>query len=393
MSKASSVPKHKTYSEDSNEKLNQSKLPKITKNTLSKLSKNDNRDINRGNDKKYPILNKDVSNAINNINNNLNTRLKARNEVTQDQINDIQNNYYEIKYLLNNKINKLEKNQKKVFDYLKFSVEQDKFKNGGNDVRYHNYIQNYSNKNTTYRENALNVIREVPNMIQNKMNQIYLEEVEENRKQNRFLNDLRNQLISEFKEQRKQDNIKYKQQIDELRRLKEDEEKERLELLDRMREQKMYKSKKHISRHNNNFYNPIPYNYPQYPNFPNFPINNIGGSSLSSSLDELIKVYLLKDIMNNPRYQPDYHRHTRYDSGYYRRPYRYTRGSHYSRYNSQESIYNHDKYKPRTMKRYNSNLENEFEIIPTKYSYQDNKYNNYNYMHSLYLISFNNFTR
>ena len=149
MSRASSVPRHNRYSKDSNINLNKTKLPKITKNTLSKISSYNDREIN----KKYPILNKDVSNAINNINNDLNTRLKARNEVTQNQINEIQNNYYEIKYLLNNKIDKLEKNQKKVFDFLKYSFDQDRLKNDMNDGRYDNHhIYEYRQKNNIERE-------------------------------------------------------------------------------------------------------------------------------------------------------------------------------------------------------------------------------------------------
>ena len=157
------------------------------------------------------------------MNNDLNTRINARNEVTQGQINDIKNNYFEIKYLLNNKINKLEKNQQKVFDYLKYSFEKEKLKNKINDTKYHNNIHNHrqSNNNNSNRDYVLNMLREVPSMIQNKMNQIYQEEIEENKKHYKFFNDLRNHLMSELKEQRKQDNLKYKQQLDELRKLKE----------------------------------------------------------------------------------------------------------------------------------------------------------------------------
>ena len=210
MSKASSVPRRKTYSEDSNMQLKQSKLPKITKKSLSKISMYDNKEMQ----KKYSLLNKDVSNAIDNINNDLNTRLKARNEVTQEQIKDIQNNYYEIKYLLDNKIDKLEKNQKKVFDFMKFSLEQDKLKNGMNSIKYHGGNQNYIHQNSLGRDNVLNILKGLPSIIHNKMNQIYQEELEENRNQNRFLNDLRNQVFSELRDQRRQDNLKYNQQIE-----------------------------------------------------------------------------------------------------------------------------------------------------------------------------------
>ena len=103
---------------------------------------------------------------------------------------------------MDNKMNKFEQNQQKVFEY--FSVEQDKLKNEMIDINNINYRQ----KNNADREYLLNMLREVPSMIHNRMSQIYQEEMEENRKQNQFLNNLINQVISELKDQRRQDNIK-----------------------------------------------------------------------------------------------------------------------------------------------------------------------------------------
>ena len=101
-------------------------------------------------------------------------------------------------------MDKFEQNQQKVFDYLKYSVEQDKLKNEMIDINNINYRQ----KNNADREYLLNMLREVPSMIHNRMSQIYQEEMEKNRKQNQFLNNLINQVISELKDQRRQDNIK-----------------------------------------------------------------------------------------------------------------------------------------------------------------------------------------
>ena len=377
MSRASSVPRHKTYSKDLDS--NQQKLPKIEKNTLSRKSDINNKDLKRDNSS---ILNKEIANAINNLDNDLNAKLNSNNEKAQEQINTIKNNYYEIKYLLHNKINTLEKNQQKVFDYLKKSIEKEKIKDDRNDVKYHNYFQNYREVNNLNNEKALNIIKEVPSMIQNKMDQIYQDEIEENRKQNRFLNELKNQLISQFKEQRRQDNIRHQNQINELRKLKEDEEKERLELLDKLKQQKhlnyshinKHKTKKETRQYNNNPFNShIPFNYLFYP------INNGNLSSLSSSLDELIKVYLLKDIMNNPRQQSDYHRYSssRYDSRYYySKPNKYPKISHSYHNNSQDSFFKH---KYNNKKKYDSNPKNEFEVIHSKNSFYNNNANkNYN---------------
>ena len=97
---------------------------------------------------------------------------------------------------MDNKMDKFEQNQQKVFDYLKYSVEQDKLKNEMIDINNINYRQ----KNNADREYLLNMLREVPSMIHNRMSQIYQEEMEKNRKQNQFLNNLINQVISELKD-------------------------------------------------------------------------------------------------------------------------------------------------------------------------------------------------
>ena len=111
MLRSSSVPRYKTYS-DSN--ISQNELPIIERKpyfSSSRVPRYDNRRID--DDYRALLYNKDVSNVINILNNNLNNSLKERNRITQEQINAIENNYYEIKYLLDNRINKLEHNQKK----------------------------------------------------------------------------------------------------------------------------------------------------------------------------------------------------------------------------------------------------------------------------------------
>ena len=107
------------------------------------------------------LLNNDVSNVINILNNNFNNSLKERNRITNDKINSIQNNYYQIKYLLDNKINKLEKNQKKVFDFMKYSLDKEQIKNDMDKKIYKNYINNIKQKNNTEKGNLMNMLKEV----------------------------------------------------------------------------------------------------------------------------------------------------------------------------------------------------------------------------------------
>ena len=127
MSRSSSVPKLRTYSKDINQ------LPRITKNSwLTNSSNNSNNDFFRERKnlpKKYIIKDKDLSNVMNNINTNLNRKINGGNPIIYDHLNAIENNYYEMKNMLNDKINRLEKNQRKVNDFLKYSLEQDRLQN------------------------------------------------------------------------------------------------------------------------------------------------------------------------------------------------------------------------------------------------------------------------
>ena len=143
MIRSSSVPRHKTYSVDSNE------LPQIERKSFfssSKISKYNNNKISNNYDNEYLLMNKDVSNVINNINTNLNQKLKESNKMAKEQMDSIKNNYYEIKYLLDERINKIEKNQKKVLDFMKYSLDKDKLKNDMEKAKYNNYIKNYEQK-------------------------------------------------------------------------------------------------------------------------------------------------------------------------------------------------------------------------------------------------------
>ena len=107
MLRSSSVPRYKTHSVELD--ISQNELPRIGRTpyfSSSRIPGYDNKRVE--DDYSSLLLNNDVSNVINILNNNFNNSLKERNRITNDQINSIQNNYYGIKYLLDNKINKLE---------------------------------------------------------------------------------------------------------------------------------------------------------------------------------------------------------------------------------------------------------------------------------------------
>ena len=385
MSKSSSAPKYKSYSIDSNisNYKSKSRFPRIPVNPLinsSNFSEN-KKDIMRDFNEKYPLYNNDVSNVITNINNNLNRNLRANNEIAQDQINTIRNSYDEIRLLLDEKANRLEKNNKKIIDYMKYSLDQDELKNKMNDNRYKNYIKNMMDNNSSNRENLLRILSQVPPMIQNKINQIYKDELEENRNQHEFLNHLKEEVISILKNQRKADIIRHRKQINELKKLKENEEKEKIQLINELQQRKhnflihknnlkIYKHKKQKLKYksdsvvqnqyqnqyqyqppiyNNQMSQIVPMLPPYYYQNPNLFYQGMNNNSVNSgdkglSIDELIKIFLLKEMMNNQQRLSE----RIYDNLLNIRTYKYPKISHShstDNYYHSLNLYNQDKYK------------------------------------------------
>ena len=279
-------------------------LPRITKNSwLTNGSGNseynnypkENRIISN----KYVLRSDDIDNAMNNIDNNLNKKLNDKNPLLQDQLNSIENNYYEMKYMLNNKINRLKQNQRTVNDFLKYSLEQDRLQNDINAIKFNKYIKNYRDKNLSEKEYLLNILNKVPGMIENKMNKIYLDEIEENRNQKQFLDNLKNKISMEFQNQRRNDYIKYKRQLNEIIKLKNYEEKEKILLYHKIHKQKILNRMQAI-KYKNQLYRYQAYNsYPFYQIMQS--LSNQKKSSFGISMDELMKIYLFKEMIGNNR--------------------------------------------------------------------------------------------
>ena len=258
MSRSSSVPKLRTYSKDINQ------LPRITKNSwLTNSSNNSNNDFFRERKnlpKKYIIKDKDLSNVMNNINTNLNRKINGGNPIIYDQLNAIENNYYEMKNMLNDKINRLEKNQRKVNDFLKYSLEQDRLQNDLHSLKMNKYIKHYRDKNMNEKDYLLNMLNRVPHLIENKLGKIYLNEIEENRNQKYFLENLKDKIALELQNQRRYDYLKYKKQLNEIIQLKNNEEKEKIRLYNEIQRQKlMFRIQK--MKYQNQLYN---YSYQAY---------------------------------------------------------------------------------------------------------------------------------
>ena len=278
MKRSSSLPEYRSNINGLN-----NKLPKITKNPwLTNSSTASDYKYMRGEKylpKNYMIMNRD--------------KLKA-----------IENNYLEMRYLLNDKINRLEKNQRKFNEILQYSLAQNSLQNDINSFNYDKHIQNYKDKNKLEKEYLINVINQMPQMIESKINKIFEDEYESSQNQKQFLENLKERMISELKNQRRYDYIKYKQQLNELMKLKENEEKEKIQLLNEIQNQKL-KNKIKAIKYQNQMYR---YNNPYPAGFPYFPIIQPSNQpqSIGSSIDEFMKLFLFKEMMGSYQKYNDY---------------------------------------------------------------------------------------
>ena len=277
MRRSSSLPEYK----DNLNGLNV-RLPKITKNSWITNSSNAS-DYKYKRGEKYLPKNYTIMN--------------------RDKLDAIENNYYEMRYLLNDKINRIERNQRKFNEILQYSLEQNRLQNDINSFNYDKHLQNYKDKNTEEKDYLLNILNQMPKMIEKKINKIFLNEYESSRNQKQFMENLREKMIIEMKNQRMYDYIKYKKQINELIQIKEYKEKEKLRLLNKIQEQKI-KHKLKNYKYQNQFYNSyalLPYYLfnPFINNNNNNNNNNNRSNFLNSSIDEFMKVILFKEMMGS----------------------------------------------------------------------------------------------
>ena len=365
MSRSSSVPRQKILNNDLNDEL-----PRLTKNSwLTNVSNDSNYKYIRGknnSNNRYILKDKDITNAMNNIDNNYYRKLKGSNPIINKQLSNIENNYYEMKYYLNDKINRLEKNQRKVNDFLKYSLEQDRLQNDINQYKINKNFQDYKNKNFSEKEYLLDMLNQVPQMIEDKLGKIYLNELEESRNQKYFLNNIKEKMALELENQRRYDYLKYRQKLNEIMELKDNEEKEKFLLLNQIKQQKM-KNRIQAIKYRNYLYryqqayqaSRIP-QYPQIPYYPFIPPDYQKQDSFGININEIIKMYFLRELMGkmksddnpnymnfsnypNPNYLPNINRYhysrnsldSRYGYGKRRKRKTYsTSSSYYSRYST-----------------------------------------------------------
>ena len=205
----------------------------------------------------YIPLQNDYSNYKRRINLNIQEKLKKDNNLIKSNINEIEDNYNQIKILLNEKLQKIEKRQKMDFENLKNILK----KIGGK--KMNRAIQNvFDGANYDLQkagdEDLLNEVADnLPILIKEKIEK---EEKIKEEMDKQLKDDINKRIYIEFQKQRQTDELKHKEKLEKMKLQQKKERIENMKSLNELKFQIMReenKSKNIINnnkKYNNNYY-------------------------------------------------------------------------------------------------------------------------------------------
>ena len=274
---------------------------------------------------------KELSNFVKDINKGIAIRLQNDNFIAQQKLNNIKNNYNEIRTLLNNKIDKLEQDQQMQFENLKFALEQSgglkmmgavKNANGGN---------NYDLRRAE-EEDIIDATRKLPRLLEDKINVINDMKRKEKEDEKRLISKVRQKVNEEIQKQKEKDEIRYKKEIEEIEQKRENIRQERVKLMEELQNQENEESESdslsnpnHPPTYGQNMPSqglppaailppqvpPIIQPYPPFLQNMYPPMTNNNNSK--DSIGELLKIFLFKkifddkpEVQNAPQVQPQF---------------------------------------------------------------------------------------
>ena len=257
----------------------------------------------------------ELSNYIKDINYNVANKLQNDNFIAQQKLNNLKNNYNEIKTLLNNKLEKLEHDQQMQFDNLKYALGQGgglkmlgavKNANGGN-----NYDLNLAEK-----EDLIDATRRLPKLLDKKINEALGYRRYTNLR-NRYnestpdLNRMKNRIDEELKRQRALDDMRFRRELDEIEAKRENIRQERQRMLQELQTPDIDELDDPLYIQapppQPPMYNPYPYNpYNPYMFPPPPPYYMPQTNNNNNDTGELIKIFLIKKLFDDNKQQPSY---------------------------------------------------------------------------------------
>ena len=248
---------------------------------------------------------KELSNYIKDINKSVASKLQSDNFMAQQKLNNLKNNYNEIKTLLNNKIEKLEHDQQMQFDNLKYALEQ------GGGLKMMGAVKNANGGNKydlqrAEEEDIIDVTRRIPKLLDEQLSKTY--NIKKKYGTNRLMSkmpDIRRRVDDELSRQKALDDLKFKRELDEIEAKRANIRQERNRMLRELQnsdiddlDDPLYLSPNpQLAPPLYNPYNP----YMMPPPFPPYfmpPMNN-NNNNHNDSTGDLIKIFLIKKLFDD----------------------------------------------------------------------------------------------
>jgi hypothetical protein len=257
--------------------------------------------------------NRELSNYVKDINNSIAARLQNDNFIAQQKLNNIKNNYNEIKSLLNNKIDKLEQDQQMQFMNLKYALEQGGGLKMMGAVRNADEDSNYYDLKRAEEEDMIDATRKLPNILEDKINMINDMKKREKQDEKRLLSQVRKKVNDEIRKQKEKDEMRFRKEINEIEQKRENIRQERRRLMEELQHNDSEESMSYPSSYQypSNVYTqsqpqpppqvhpqmmaPYPLSYP--PQIYATPMNN--NNSNTDSTNEFLKIFLLKKLFDD----------------------------------------------------------------------------------------------
>ena len=248
---------------------------------------------------------KELSNYIKDINKSVASKLQNDNFMAQQKLNNLKNNYNEIKTLLNNKIEKLEHDQQMQFDNLKYALEQ------GGGLKMMGAVKNANGGNKydlqrAEEEDIIDVSRRIPKLLDEQLSKTY--NIKKKYGANRLFSkmpDIRRRVDDELSRQKALDDLKFKRELDEIEAKRENIRQERNRMLRELQNQDIDDLDDPLYLSPNPQLTPPIYNpynpYMMPPPFPPYfmpPMNN-NNNNHSDSTGDLIKIFLIKKLFDD----------------------------------------------------------------------------------------------
>ena len=229
----------------------------------------------------YKPIKNDLNNFMEEINYNIQKKMENDNHIVNSNINAVQNNYDEIRNILENKIDKMEQKQKMDFENLKYELE-----NSAKNMRREQEEKEYNN--SIYEMKMLEL-----------ENQRKKEE-----KEKLFQSEIAEHINEEVRKQRELDEMKHQKELDELRRKHEIEDMENKKIMEELRFQRMRDGLQKKKYKIHKYQQPIiqqapPIQQPivqQYPMPFIYPMSQ--GNDRNTS-DELFKLFMMKQVFGS----------------------------------------------------------------------------------------------